>query len=50
MASLLFGVNPIDTLVFTSVPVLLSLVALLASYLPARSAVRLDPMEALRHD
>jgi len=50
MAGLLYGVNPIDPLVFSSVPVLLSLVALLASYLPARSTVRLNPLEALRHD
>ncbi|MCU1275910.1 MAG: hypothetical protein JWO48_3341 [Bryobacterales bacterium] len=50
MANLLYGVKPIDPLVFTSVPVLLFLVALLASYLPARSVVRLDPSDALRHE
>lgn len=49
-ASLLFGVRATDPLTFGAVTLLLFLVALLACYLPARRAARLDPMIALRHD
>jgi len=48
LVSLLFGVQPRDPLVFTVVPVLLTAVALLACYLPARRATRINPLEALR--
>ena len=48
MSSLLYGVSPLDTLTFALVPVLLLAAALAASYLPARRATRVDPMEALR--
>jgi len=49
MSSLLFAVKPNDPAVFVSVAVLLGLVAFLASYLPARRALRLDPVIALRY-
>jgi len=48
LSSLLFGVSATDPITFASVAVLLSLVALLASYIPARRAMRLDPNTALR--
>ena len=50
MASFLFGVRPTDPLTFAAVSLLLVLIALLACYLPARRATRVDPMVALRHD
>jgi putative ABC transport system permease protein len=48
VASLLYGVKQWDPVVFVSVPVVLSLVALLAVWLPAQRASKLNPMEALR--
>jgi predicted permease len=48
MTGLLFGVSAVDPLTYAVVAVCLSAVALLASYVPARRAARVDPMEALR--
>jgi ABC-type lipoprotein release transport system permease subunit len=50
MTSLLFGVRPNDPSTFAAVAAALVLVALGASYLPARRAARVDPMSALRTD
>jgi ABC-type antimicrobial peptide transport system permease subunit len=48
VASLLYGVKPWDPMVFVSVPLVLSGVALFAVWLPALRASKLNPMEALR--
>src|SRR5262249_22039734 len=48
LASLLFGISPLDPVTLVAAAALLSIVALTASYIPARHAARSDPMAALR--
>jgi putative ABC transport system permease protein len=50
MRSLLFEVSPADPASIVGVSLLLMLVAMLASYIPARRAIRVDPMVALRFE
>ncbi len=48
MKSLLFGISPLDPITYIAVPLVLVMAAVLASYLPARRAAAVDPVEALK--
>jgi putative ABC transport system permease protein len=50
MTGILFGISPTDPATFMAILLLLGIIALLACYLPARRATRVDPMVALRHE
>jgi len=50
MKSLLFGIHPADPLTFAAVGFLLGSTAIMACYIPARRAMRVDPMVALRYE
>jgi putative ABC transport system permease protein len=50
LSSLLFGVAPVDIATFATISLLLTFVSLLACYLPARRAMKIDPLRALRYE
>lgn len=49
MTKVLFGIRPVDPVTFAGIALLLAAIALFASYVPARRAISVDPIVALRH-
>jgi ABC-type lipoprotein release transport system permease subunit len=49
-ASMLYGVSPVDPVSIVVTVALLGAASILASYIPARRAAKIDPMNALRHE
>ena len=50
LGNLLFEVQPLDATTFTTMPLMLFVIGLAASYLPARTAARVSPLEAMKTD
>jgi ABC-type antimicrobial peptide transport system permease subunit len=50
LATELYGISPIDSITYVSVAVLVALVTVAACYVPARRAMRVDPLAALRYE
>ncbi|HEY7547096.1 MAG TPA: ABC transporter permease [Blastocatellia bacterium] len=50
LASFLFGISTMDAATFALIPIMLAVVAMVANYLPARRAMKVDPMVALRYE
>jgi len=50
MQAILFGVEPLDPITFATMPVVLTAAAVLATYLPARRAMLVDPVETMRSE
>jgi putative ABC transport system permease protein len=50
LEAMLYGLTPLDTTTFVGVSLLFAIVALIASYVPARRATRVNPLIALRYD
>lgn len=50
MTKVLFGIRPVDPVTFAGIALLLAAIALFASYVPARRAISVDPIVALRHE
>jgi ABC-type antimicrobial peptide transport system permease subunit len=48
LSGILYGVGPLDPVAFSVAPLLLTVAALIATWLPARRATRIDPVQALR--